>query len=355
MVDQFSVLVPETPDKACGKPTRRKSDGVQYVKESPNLDAIKQGRTPRSLNASLQLRRKTSFYSGEESSRCVKAAEEQRQVQQLQNFNAFSNLLETSKRPSSRRLFDYHKEDGEVAIKSPFKIPTHAATSPLRRERKNSSSCSRLAGTGRALDFQSPIKPNSPSPSKRKRQSSTSGTTAVASRILDFQSPLKHPSPLLPEGEERTSTSSKTPIKRSRSTSSSSKSASAFAAVQPLDLELPSQILCRSSQSAPQAQDCESQVTANQGTSPMLTNTVKQNDYDMQCAKLKEVAPTRRQTRNPKNNAVSPPKRERKNSSSCSRLAGTGRVLDFQSPIKPNSPLPSCINHTFIHIGHRYK
>ena len=48
----FSVLVPETPDK--GKAQRRKSDGVQIVRivrESPNVNALKQEGSPGSLPA----------------------------------------------------------------------------------------------------------------------------------------------------------------------------------------------------------------------------------------------------------------------------------------------------------------
>ena len=95
----FSVLVPETPDK--GNPRRRKSDGVQIVKESPNVDVIKQ-----------KLRRKTTFYSESEVSRSVKAAEEK--VQELQNFNPLAKV-------PMKRLFQY-TEDNEITIKSPFKF-----------------------------------------------------------------------------------------------------------------------------------------------------------------------------------------------------------------------------------------
>lgn len=58
---KHQILVPETPT---GKNGRRKSDGTQVVKESPNIDALKQESTPRALQASLLLKSKTSFYSG---------------------------------------------------------------------------------------------------------------------------------------------------------------------------------------------------------------------------------------------------------------------------------------------------
>ena len=53
---QHQILVPETPT---GKNGRRKSDGTQVVKESPNIDALK-----RENNSSLVLRNRTTFYSG---------------------------------------------------------------------------------------------------------------------------------------------------------------------------------------------------------------------------------------------------------------------------------------------------
>ena len=57
------MLAPETPGR---KTPRRKSDGVKTVAESPDIDSIKQAKvTPRRMAASLSLRRKTSFYSGE--------------------------------------------------------------------------------------------------------------------------------------------------------------------------------------------------------------------------------------------------------------------------------------------------
>lgn len=49
---KHQIFVPETPT---GKNGRRKSDGTQVVKESPNIDALKQ---------EVCLRNRTSFYSG---------------------------------------------------------------------------------------------------------------------------------------------------------------------------------------------------------------------------------------------------------------------------------------------------
>ena len=57
------ILVPETPT---GKNGRRKSDGTLVVQESPNIDALKQEGTPRALSASILVRNRTSFYSGNE-------------------------------------------------------------------------------------------------------------------------------------------------------------------------------------------------------------------------------------------------------------------------------------------------
>ena len=188
----FSVLVPETPDK--GKAQRRKSDGVQIVKESPNVDAIKQGRTPRSLN---NLRRKASFYSDCEVSRSIKAAEENREVQELQNFNPRAKV-------PMKRLFQY-TEDNEITIKSPFKVPIFASPSRGERRRRNSSNSSTTAIIGRSLDFQSPCKasgkspvaaaalPTLPSldlesPTKSYRESKVK---EMGRRSLDFKSPRK--------------------------------------------------------------------------------------------------------------------------------------------------------------------
>ena len=207
--DCFSVLVPETPDKGC-KP-RRKSDGVQIVKESPNVDAIKQGRTPRSLNASLNLRRKTTFYSGEVS-RSIKAAEEQREAQELQNFN-HSKLVN---QVPMKRLFEYHTEDNEITIKSPFKMPEFA--SPKRERRRSNSSTK--AVVGRSLDFLSPCKERlapldslkrTPPASKEERKSSGSPkeTREKGRRSLDFMSPRKTPvSSTTPRRERKCSSKS---------------------------------------------------------------------------------------------------------------------------------------------------
>ena len=55
------IFEPETPEAKNG---RRKSDGTQSVSETPNIDAVKQENTPKSLSTSLLVRQKTSFYSG---------------------------------------------------------------------------------------------------------------------------------------------------------------------------------------------------------------------------------------------------------------------------------------------------
>ena len=58
---QHHIFVPETPT---GKNGRRKSDGTQVVKESPNIDALKR-ENGRTLTASLLVRSRSSFYSGD--------------------------------------------------------------------------------------------------------------------------------------------------------------------------------------------------------------------------------------------------------------------------------------------------
>ena len=60
---KHQILVPETPANKGGG--RRKSDGTLKVSESPDLDLVKQAKTPRSMSASLNLHKKTSFYAGE--------------------------------------------------------------------------------------------------------------------------------------------------------------------------------------------------------------------------------------------------------------------------------------------------
>ena len=171
----FSVLVPETPDK--GNPRRRKSDGVQIVKESPNVDVIKQ-----------KLRRKTTFYSESEVSRSVKAAEENREVQELQNFNPLAKV-------PMKRLFQY-TEDNEITIKSPFKVPIFA--SPTRERRRSNSSTTAVIGlASRSLDFQSPCKTSQspittlPSLHLESHSIERKPVKEMGRRSLDFKSPRK--------------------------------------------------------------------------------------------------------------------------------------------------------------------
>ena len=101
------ILAPETP---VAKNGRRKSDGTQVVDESPDIDAVKQGKTtPRRINASLALRRKTSFYSGH-ASRNLMAAEEEMHVKKLQNgFNTSLPIMpdNAGDKTTSRILFPF--------------------------------------------------------------------------------------------------------------------------------------------------------------------------------------------------------------------------------------------------------
>ena len=82
------VLAPETPSRLVGS-RGRKSDGVHYVKDSPDVAASKRAgpsssanaedeeeeegatlkATPRRMNASIALRRKASFYDSDDVSR----------------------------------------------------------------------------------------------------------------------------------------------------------------------------------------------------------------------------------------------------------------------------------------------
>ena len=102
------ILAPETPITKHG---RRKSDGTQVVNESPDIDTLKQGKTtPRRMNASLALRRKTTFYSGH-ASRNLAAAEAQLNAQKLQNFNTSLPLMNNAgDKTTSRVLFPFLNE-----------------------------------------------------------------------------------------------------------------------------------------------------------------------------------------------------------------------------------------------------
>ena len=89
-----TVLAPETPSS---KANRKKSDGTHYVKDSPDVDAIKAksgGATPRRIRASNLLRKKTSFYSGSVSRNLLKAEEQL----VAEKFESQSILAETKSR-----------------------------------------------------------------------------------------------------------------------------------------------------------------------------------------------------------------------------------------------------------------
>ena len=94
------LYAPETP-KNKGQ-NRRKTDGVAYVAESPDIDQIKSksGNTPRRIAASLKLRKKTSFYSGEVSRNLMKA-EELINASQIQSFTNTSFAKHDTSRKSN--------------------------------------------------------------------------------------------------------------------------------------------------------------------------------------------------------------------------------------------------------------
>ena len=96
------LYAPETPKNK--ENNRRKTDGVACVAESPDLDQIKGLRgertTPRRVAASLNLRKKTSFYSGDVSRNLMKA-EELIKTTQLQSFSVFQhNTIERTRKCS---------------------------------------------------------------------------------------------------------------------------------------------------------------------------------------------------------------------------------------------------------------
>ena len=82
------LYAPETPKNK--RNNRRKTDGVAFVDESPDMDQIKAVRgektTPRRIAASLNLRKKTSFYSSNVSRNLMKA-EELMNATQIQSFS----------------------------------------------------------------------------------------------------------------------------------------------------------------------------------------------------------------------------------------------------------------------------
>ena len=111
------VLAPETPNRKSGPaggPGRgRKSDGVHYVKDSPDVAASKRAgssaiavandeeegeeeegaafkATPRRMNASMALRRKASFYDSDDVSRNLLRAEEGLEASRLETQTLFA-------------------------------------------------------------------------------------------------------------------------------------------------------------------------------------------------------------------------------------------------------------------------
>lgn len=105
------VLAPETPSRKSGlvgNSRGRKSDGVHYVKDSPDVVASKRAgssaiaaadeeeegatlkTTPRRMNASLALRRKASFYESDNVSRNLLRAEEVVEASRFETQTVFA-------------------------------------------------------------------------------------------------------------------------------------------------------------------------------------------------------------------------------------------------------------------------
>ena len=116
------MFAPETPRNKTPK-RGRKTDGVKTVAESPDVELHKQSKvTPRRMAASLSLRRKTSFYSGDVSRNLMKA-EEAMNVSKIQNF---SKKLSEDSNNSNRR---------ESAQHQLFPHLVNAKDSPLKEEK----------------------------------------------------------------------------------------------------------------------------------------------------------------------------------------------------------------------------
>ena len=104
------VLAPETPSRKSGLSGSRgrKSDGVHYVKDSPDVVASKRAgssaiaagdeeeegatfkTTPRRMNASIALRRKASFYDSDDVSRNLLRAEEVVEASRFETQTVFA-------------------------------------------------------------------------------------------------------------------------------------------------------------------------------------------------------------------------------------------------------------------------
>ena len=121
------MLAPETPGRKTPN-HRRKSDGVKTVQESPDIDSIKQAKvTPRRMAASLSLRRKTSFYSGDVSRNLQKAEEAMdasRLVQRSSSGFGKKPSNESDKEVSTKsQLFPHLVKDSPEVKSAPPKVP----------------------------------------------------------------------------------------------------------------------------------------------------------------------------------------------------------------------------------------
>ena len=130
------MLAPETPGRKTPN-HRRKSDGVKTVQESPDIDSIKQAKeTPRRMAASLSLRRKTSFYSGDVSRNLQKAEEAMdasRLVQRSSSGFGKKPSNESDKEVSTKsQLFPHLVKDSPEVKSAPPKVPavTNIAAAP---------------------------------------------------------------------------------------------------------------------------------------------------------------------------------------------------------------------------------
>ena len=152
------VLAPETPSRLVGN-RGRKSDGVHYVKDSPDVAASKRAgpsssanaedeeeeegatslkATPRRMNASIALRRKASFYDSDDVSRNLLRAEEDLEASRFETQTLFPDADSAgdsrkattrghNKRASLQMIFPHLTVREDEAVPQP----------PMRTPKKN--------------------------------------------------------------------------------------------------------------------------------------------------------------------------------------------------------------------------
>ncbi|XP_071747581.1 uncharacterized protein [Lepeophtheirus salmonis] len=183
------IYAPETPKNK----TRRKSDGLITIEESPDIDSIKACKTtPRRMRASLNLYKKTSFYSGDVSRNLMKA-EENVNAFKIQGTSSQSQpfLDESSCDNTAGYLFQHiirkrNRPDDEDdnsrkkirKIDDDHRFLSDPSSSPMKTPKK--------------MTFKTPVK-ESPSPSKRV-QFNMQHQPPTPSRGTPAKSILKTPS-----------------------------------------------------------------------------------------------------------------------------------------------------------------